>query len=59
MNEMREVRIEETRVYQEAQERTTRSITLKMLRENIDLVIIAEVTGLSIEQLQAIQSENK
>jgi predicted transposase YdaD len=59
MNEMREVRIEETRVYQEAQERTTRSITLKMLRENIDLAMIAEVTGLSIEQIQAIQSENQ
>jgi predicted transposase YdaD len=51
--------IEETRVYQEAQERSTRSIAINLLRQHLDLAMIAEATGLSIEQLQAIRSENK
>jgi predicted transposase YdaD len=56
---MREVKIEETRVYQEAQERSTRSIALKMLAEHFDLAMVAKITDLTIEQIQAIQSENK
>jgi predicted transposase YdaD len=51
--------IEETRVYREAQEKVRRSIALKMLRKHLDLAMIAEVTGLSTEQIQAIQSENQ
>ncbi len=51
--------IEETRVYREAQEKVCRSIALKLLRKDLDLETIAEVTGLTIEQIQAIQSEHQ
>jgi predicted transposase YdaD len=51
--------IEETRVYREAQEKVCRSIALKMLAEQLDLAMIARVTELSIEQIQAIQSEHQ
>jgi predicted HTH domain antitoxin len=57
--EMQEIRVEETRVYQEAQEKERQSIAINLLRQHLDLAMIAEVTGLSIEQLQTIQSENK
>jgi predicted transposase YdaD len=59
IDEMLEIRVEETRVYQEAQEKERRSIAINLLRQHLDLAMIAEVTRLSIEQLQAIQSENQ
>jgi predicted transposase YdaD len=54
---MLEVNIEETRVYQEAQERQTRSIALKMLKENIPLDQISRITELTIAQLQDLRSQ--
>ncbi len=54
-------KFEETRVYQEAKqegrEEERQAIALKMLQENISLETIAEVTGLSIEQIQELQSQ--
>jgi hypothetical protein len=35
------------------------SIALNMLRRNLDLQTIAEVTGLSITQIQALQTESQ
>ncbi len=57
VDEMLDIRVEETRVYQEAQERNTRSIALKMLHKHLDLAMIAEVTGLTIAQLQDLQAQ--
>jgi predicted transposase YdaD len=59
IDEMLAASIEETRVYREAQEKVCRSIAINLLRQHLDLAMIAEVTGLSIEQLQTIQSENQ
>jgi antitoxin component of RelBE/YafQ-DinJ toxin-antitoxin module len=42
---------------QKAQERKQQEIALRMFRENISLDVIERVTGLTIEQLQAIQSQ--
>jgi hypothetical protein len=41
----------------EAQERKQQEIALKMLRKNMPLETIAELTELSIEQLQSLQSQ--
>jgi predicted transposase/invertase (TIGR01784 family) len=57
IDEMLEIRVEETRVYQEAQERQTRSLALKMLKENIPLEQISRVTEFTIAQLQDLQSQ--
>jgi predicted transposase/invertase (TIGR01784 family) len=35
------------------------TIALNMLRKQLDLETIAEVTGLTIAQLQALQAENQ
>ncbi len=37
-------------------ERTTRELALKMLRRGMDLETIADITGLSQEQLQQLQA---
>jgi predicted transposase/invertase (TIGR01784 family) len=50
-------KLEETRVYQEAQEEKARSIAINMLRKSLPLETIAEVTGLSIEQVQNLQTQ--
>jgi predicted transposase YdaD len=39
------------------EQRQKQSIALKMLGKNIPLETIAEVTGLAIEQLQQLQTE--
>ncbi len=57
IDEMLEIKVEETRVYQEAQEKERRSIAINMLRKHLDLAMIAEVTGLSIAQLQDLRSQ--
>jgi predicted transposase/invertase (TIGR01784 family) len=57
IDEMLDIRVEETRVYQEAQERQTRSLALKMLKENIPLEQISRVTEFTIAQLQDLQSQ--
>jgi predicted Rossmann fold nucleotide-binding protein DprA/Smf involved in DNA uptake len=41
----------------EAQERKQQEIALKMLRKKMSLETIAELTELSIEQLQSLQSQ--
>jgi antitoxin component of RelBE/YafQ-DinJ toxin-antitoxin module len=41
----------------EAQERKQQEIALNLLRKNIPLEIISETTGVSIEQLQVLQSQ--
>jgi predicted HTH domain antitoxin len=48
-------KLEETRVYKEAREEERNAIAVNMIRKKIDLATIAEVTGLSIEQLQKLQ----
>jgi predicted transposase YdaD len=50
-------KLEETRVYQEAQEDKARSIAFKMLQKNVPLETIAEFTELTIEQLHQLQSQ--
>jgi hypothetical protein len=40
-------------------EKATKTIALNMLRKNMDLTTIAELTGLPIVQLQKLQAENK
>lgn len=53
--------LKQTRVYQEALEEgeaeATRKFTLKLLRTGMNLQQIAEVTELSLEQIQALQKE--
>jgi predicted transposase/invertase (TIGR01784 family) len=53
------IRLEETRVYREAREEEREKIALNMLRKNIPLQTIAEVTELTIAQLQQLQSSQK
>ena len=48
------IRIEETRVYQEAQEEKARAIALNMLKDNLPLEQISRLTGLTIAQLQQL-----
>jgi predicted transposase YdaD len=54
------IKIEETRVYREAREEARdeerEKIALNMLRKNISLETIAEVTGLTIDRLQQLQA---
>jgi predicted transposase YdaD len=50
-------KLEETRVYQEAQEEKARSIAINMLRDHLPLEQVARLTGLSIEQLQQLQTQ--
>jgi predicted transposase/invertase (TIGR01784 family) len=50
------IRLEETRVYREAREEEREKIALNLLRKNIPLETIAEVTGLTIDRLQQLQS---
>jgi predicted transposase YdaD len=51
-------KLEETRVYREAREEERQAIALKMLRKNLPLETIAEVTELTIAQLQQLQTDN-
>jgi predicted transposase/invertase (TIGR01784 family) len=57
VNEMLGTKLEETRVYQEAQEEKAQAIALNMLRESVPLEQISRFTELSVEQLQQLQSE--
>jgi predicted transposase YdaD len=52
-------KFEETRVYQEAKEEKAQEIALNLLRKNLDVETIAEVTGLTIAQIEQIQTENQ
>ena len=55
IDEMLGIKIEETRVYREAQEEKARAIALNMLKDNLPLEQIARLTGLPIAQLQRLQ----
>jgi predicted transposase YdaD len=50
------ITLQETRVYREAREEERDKIALKMIQENIPLETISRITGLTIEQLQQLQS---
>jgi predicted transposase/invertase (TIGR01784 family) len=50
------ITLKETRVYREAREEEREKIALNLLRKNILLETISEATGLTIEQLQQLQS---
>jgi predicted transposase/invertase (TIGR01784 family) len=59
IDDMLGIKVEETRVYQEAQEKKAQAIALNMLHKQLDLETIAEVTGLTIAQLQQLQAANQ
>jgi predicted transposase YdaD len=50
-------KFEETRVFQEAQEDKAKAIALKMLRKSMSLETIADMTDLTIAQLQELQAQ--
>lgn len=50
-------KLEETRFFQEAQEDKAKAIALKMLRKNMPLETIAEMTELTFEQLQQLHAQ--
>jgi predicted transposase YdaD len=53
-----ETRIQDTRVYQEAQEEKAQEIALNLLREGgFSIEIVSRTTGLSIAEVQALQSQ--
>jgi predicted HTH domain antitoxin len=51
-------KLEDTRVFQEAQEEKAKAIAINMLRKKMSLETIVELTGLTIEQVQALQEGN-
>ena len=51
------IKLEETRVFQEAQEEKAKAIALNMIRKGLSLETIAEVTELTIAQLQQLQAQ--
>jgi predicted transposase/invertase (TIGR01784 family) len=50
------IKLEETRVYREARAEEREKIALNLLQENVSLETISRTTGLSIEQLQQLQT---
>jgi predicted transposase/invertase (TIGR01784 family) len=50
-------KLEETRVFQEAQEEKAKTIALNMLKDNLPLEQIVRLTGLTIAQVQALQAQ--
>jgi predicted transposase/invertase (TIGR01784 family) len=52
-------KLEETRVFQEAQEDKAKAIALNLLRQGLTIDSIAQATGLTIAQLQQLQAENQ
>jgi predicted transposase YdaD len=52
-------KLEETRVFREAQEDKAKAIALNMLKDSLPLETIARFTGLTIAQLQELQEENQ
>jgi predicted transposase YdaD len=50
-------KFEETRVFQEAQGDKAKAIALKMLRKSMSLETIADITDLTIAQLQELQAQ--
>ena len=54
---MFEIRLQDTRVFREIREERTQEIALNLLRANLTVEMIAEVTGLTIAQVQQLQSQ--
>ncbi|MBD2327769.1 hypothetical protein [Alkalinema sp. FACHB-956] len=55
---MLEINLEETRVFREAQEEKAKTIALNFLKLGmLSIEVIAQATGLSIEQVQALQAQ--
>jgi predicted transposase YdaD len=54
---MRNINVEEPRAIREAREEVTVEIALRCLKDNLPLETIAQFTGLTIAQLQALQSQ--
>jgi predicted transposase/invertase (TIGR01784 family) len=52
-------KLEETRVFQEAQEDKAKAIALNLLRQGLTIDSIAQATGLTIAQLQQLQAGNQ
>jgi predicted transposase YdaD len=50
-------KLEETRVYQEAQEEKARAIASNLLQQGFPIEAIAQATGLTLEQLQQLQTQ--
>ncbi len=50
-------KLEETRVFQEAQEDKAKAIALNLLRQGLTSEAIAQATGLTIEQVQQLQAQ--
>jgi predicted transposase/invertase (TIGR01784 family) len=57
IDQMLGIKLEETRVYRDAQAEKAIEIALNLLRENILLETIARTTGLTIAQLQQLQAQ--
>jgi predicted transposase/invertase (TIGR01784 family) len=52
-------KLEETRVFQEAQEEKAIDIAINMLKDDLPLETIARFTGLTVAQLQQLQAQNQ
>jgi predicted transposase/invertase (TIGR01784 family) len=50
-------KLEETRVFQEAQEDKAKAIALNFLRQGLEIEAIAQGTGLTIEQVRVLQAQ--
>jgi hypothetical protein len=54
---MRNIKVEEPRVFREAREEVKVEIALNCLNQNIPVEAIAQATGLTIAHLQALQAQ--
>jgi predicted transposase YdaD len=51
-------KLEETRVYREAREEERQAIARNLLKQDFPIEAIAQATGLTIAQLQQLQTDN-
>lgn len=59
IDEMLGIKMEDIRVFREAKEEKAQEIALNMLKDNFPLEQVARLTGLTIEQVQSLQSQIK
>ncbi len=57
IDEMLGIKLEETRVYQEAQEKKAKTIALNLLKQGLAIEAIAQATDLTLEQIQQLQAQ--
>jgi predicted transposase YdaD len=50
-------KLEDTRVFREAQEEKAKMIALNLLRQGFPIDAIAQATGLTVDQLQEMQDQ--